>query len=82
MSKTECKDCYCKINAIVTMDVKGQIVLPKDLREKAKLNPNEKLAIVGVEREGEVCCIVLLKADALGSSVKNVLGPVLENALK
>jgi len=64
------------------MDAKGQIVLPKDLREKASFNANEKLAIVGVERKGEVCCIVLLKADALGSSVKNVLGPVFEDALK
>ena len=75
------KEC-CKINAIVTMDAKGQIVLPKDLRERAKLKPNDKLAIVGFERDGEICCIVMLKADALGSSVKNMLGPVFENALK
>ncbi len=82
MSKIECKNCCCNIDAIVTMDAKGQIVLPKDLREKASFNANEKLAIVGVERKGEICCIVLLKADALGSSVKNVLGPVFEDALK
>jgi antitoxin PrlF len=78
MSGKEC----CKIDAIVTMDAKGQIVLPKDLRERAKLKPNDKLAIVGFERDGEICCIVMLKADALGSSVKNMLGPVFENALK
>jgi antitoxin PrlF len=46
------------------------------------LKPNDKLAIVGFERDGEICCIVMLKADALGSSVKNMLGPVFENALK
>jgi len=78
MSGKEC----CKIDAIVTMDAKGQIVLPKDLRERAKLKPNDKLAIVGFERDGEICCIVMLKADALGSSVKNMLWPVFENALK
>lgn len=78
MSGKEC----CKIDAIVTMDAKGQIVLPKDLRERAKLKPNDKLAIVGFERDGEICCIVMLKADALGSSVKKMLGPVFENALK
>jgi antitoxin PrlF len=78
MTEKEC----CKINAIVTIDSKGQIVLPKDLREKAKLKPNDKLALVAFEREGEVCCIVMLKADALGKSVKNMLGPVFENALK
>jgi AbrB family looped-hinge helix DNA binding protein len=78
MSGKEC----CKIDAIVTMDTKGQIVLPKDLRERAKLKPNDKLAIVGFERDGEICCFVMLKADALGSSIKNMLGPVFENALK
>jgi antitoxin PrlF len=75
------KEC-CKIDAIVSIDSKGQIVLPKDLREKAKISSNDKLALVGFERDGEICCIVMLKADALGSSVKNVLGPVFENALK
>jgi len=64
------------------MDAKGQIVLPKDLREKAQLKPNEKIAVVGIERGGEVCCIVMMKADVLGNSVKNMLGPVFENALK
>lgn len=72
----------CKIDSIVTLDSKGQIVLPKDLRERAKLKPNDKLAIIGCEREGEICCIIMLKADALGSTMKNVLGPVLKEAFK
>ncbi len=41
------KEC-CKIDAVVTVDAKGQIVLPKDLRERAKLKPNDKLAIMGL----------------------------------
>ena len=36
----------CKVDAVVTVDSKGQIVLPKDLREKAKLKPNDKLAVI------------------------------------
>jgi antitoxin PrlF len=75
------KEC-CKINAIVTMDSKGQIVLPKDLRDRAHLKPNDKMAIVGFERDGEICCLVMLKTEALGNSVKSMLGPVFENALK
>ncbi len=82
MSSKECGNECCKINAIVTMDAKGQIVLPKDLREKANMKPNDKLAIVGVERDGEICCCIVMKADALGGSVKNMLGPIFENALK
>jgi AbrB family looped-hinge helix DNA binding protein len=69
VGKHEC----CKINAVVTMDAKGQIVLPKDLREKAKLNPGDKLAVIGFERDGDVCCIAI---------VKNMLGPILNEALK
>ena len=68
----------CKVNAIVTMDSKGQIVLPKDLREKAKLKPNDKLAVIGCESEGEICCFMMVKAERFGNSVKNMLGPMLK----
>ncbi len=72
----------CRIDAVVTVDSKGQIVLPKDLREKAKIKPNDKLAIIGFQRENEVCCIVMLKVDALENTVKNMLGPVFKNVFQ
>ena len=78
MSKREC----CKIDAVVTMDAKGQIVLPKDLRERANLNPGDKLAIIGFEHDGNVCCISIVKADTLSNTVKNTLGSILNEALK
>ena len=78
---TSNREC-CKVDAIITVDAKGQMVLPKDLREKAKLKPNDKLAVIGFERDGDVCCMVLMKADALGSTVKNMLGPIFKEALK
>jgi antitoxin PrlF len=73
------KEC-CRIDAVISVDSKGQVVLPKDLREKAKIKPEDKLAVIGFEREGEVCCIIMLKVDALESTVKNMLGPVFRNA--
>ena len=76
MSSKEC----CRIDAVVTVDGKGQIVLPKDLREKANLKPNDKLAIMGLERNGTVCCFVLVKTEALGGTVKNMLGPIFKQA--
>ncbi|MEM2108318.1 MAG: HgcAB-associated protein [Candidatus Bathyarchaeia archaeon] len=72
----------CKIEAVVTVDAKGQIILPKDLREKAKLAPNDKLAVIGCECGGEVCCVVIVKADTLGNQVKKVLGPILQEAFQ
>jgi antitoxin PrlF len=72
----------CKVDAVVTIDSKGQIVLPKDLREKAKLKPSDKLALIGCEREGEVCCIMMVKADDLGKSVRVMLGPMIKEVFK
>lgn len=71
-----------RVDAVVAMDSKGQIVLPKDLREKAKLKPGDKLAIVACEKEGEVCCLVMLKAEGLGEAVTKVLSPALKQIIK
>ncbi len=76
---TNQKEC-CKINAIVTVAAKGQIVLPKALRENANIKPNDKLAIIGMEQGETICCIVLLKADTLGNSVKCMLEPIFNQA--
>jgi antitoxin PrlF len=75
---TCCGDDTCRIDAVITMDQKGQIVLPKDLREKANIKPNEKLAVVACEKDGEVCCIMLVKADRLVGAVTKALGPLLK----
>lgn len=78
MTSREC----CKIDAVVTVDAKGQLVLPKDLRERAKLKPNDKLAVIGCERDGDICCFVIVKAEALGGPVKKMLGPILKGVLE
>jgi antitoxin PrlF len=72
----------CKVDAVVTLDSKGQIVLPKDVRERAKVRNGDKLALIGCERDGEICCIIMVKADKLGNTVKGFLGPMLKEALK
>ncbi len=80
MSKSE--DDTCRIDAVVTMDAKGQIVLPKDLREKANIKPNDKLALVACETNGEVCCITMLKAEKLVGAVTKTLGPLLKSVTR
>lgn len=72
----------CKVDAVVTMDSKGQIVLPKDLREKAKLKPDDKLAVIGCERNGEICCIMMVRAEDLGDTLKIMLKPMLKEIFK
>lgn len=72
----------CKVDAIVTIDSKGQVVLPKDVREKAGIRPGNKLAVIGCRRKGSICCIVMVKAEQLGDSVRSCIGPLLMDAFK
>ncbi|UCF83511.1 MAG: AbrB/MazE/SpoVT family DNA-binding domain-containing protein [Desulfobacteraceae bacterium] len=69
----------CKIDALVTVDGRGQLVLPKELREKAGIKAGDKLAVISLEREGEVCCITLMKADDFAGTVKAMLGPIMKD---
>jgi AbrB family looped-hinge helix DNA binding protein len=78
MSKCECEADSCKINSVISIDAKGQIVLPKDLREKANFSPNDKIAVVTCEKNGEVCCIMMLKADKLQGALTKTLSPLLK----
>ncbi|MBC7253264.1 MAG: AbrB/MazE/SpoVT family DNA-binding domain-containing protein [Actinobacteria bacterium] len=69
----------CRVETLVSVDERGQMVLPKDFRERAGIRAGEKLVLVSLERNGEVCCMVLMKAEELGELVKERLGPVLGN---
>ena len=67
----------CRIDAVVTVDSKGQIVLPKGLRERASFKPNGKIVLISFEKEGEVCCVMMIKAERLGEAVTKTLSPML-----
>ena len=82
MARSGCEGDTCRIDAVISMDVKGQIVLPKDLREKANIKPNDKLAVVACEKNGEVCCIMMIKAEKLVGAVTKTLGPLLRSVTK
>ena len=71
----------CKIEALVSVDDRGQMILPKGLREKAHIRAGDKLAIVSWEKDGRVCCISLTKAEEFTDMVKAVLRPVMKEIL-
>jgi len=83
MGKEEmrCVTC-CKLEALVSIDERGQIVLPKELREKAEIKAGDKLAIVTCEKDEKVCCISLIKAEEFKESIKKAFGPLLEELLR
>jgi AbrB family looped-hinge helix DNA binding protein len=74
------EDC-CKVEAIVGVDERGQMVLPKEVRERAGINAGDKLAVTSWQRNGEVCCITLSRVDDLAEMVKVRLGPVMKGIL-
>lgn len=69
----------CTIESVVTIDERGQMVLPKDVRSRAGIEPGDKVAIVNCVRDGEICCIALMPAKNLDSAVSTILKPVLQN---
>jgi len=67
----------CRVDSIVSVDARGQMVLPKELRARAGINAGDQLAVVTWENDGGVCCISLIRAEEFGELVKQRLGPML-----
>lgn len=88
MSKKEAACCTppreettSKIESVLSVDERGQMILPKDLRTRAGIGPGDKLAVVSHERDGEVCCISLIKVESLTEMVRGVLGPMMKDII-
>ncbi|KAF5083035.1 HgcAB-associated protein HgcC [Methanospirillum purgamenti] len=69
----------CTVESILTIDDRGQMVLPKDVRERAGIKPGDKLALISWEKEGSICCLALMKTENLSGMVKEVLSPILND---
>lgn len=68
----------CTIEAVLGIDDRGQMVLPKDVREKAGIKTGDKLALISWEKDGAVCCLALMKVERLKGAVSDVIGSVLQ----
>lgn len=73
--------CSCRIESMVSVDERGQMVLPKDLREKAGIRPGDRLALISWEKDGNICCITLVKSDEFSGMIKDTLGPIMKDVL-
>jgi antitoxin PrlF len=69
----------CRVEALISVDERGQMVLPKELRERGNIKAGDKLALISWEKDGEVCCLTLIKADNLAERVREFLGPVMRD---
>jgi antitoxin PrlF len=67
----------CKVEALISVDERGQMVLPKEARDKANIHAGDKLALISWEKGGQVGCLSLIKAESLTDMVKDMLGPLM-----
>ena len=63
-----------QVESIITIDERGQMVLPKQTREKAGIRAGDRLALVTWSKEDRVCCLSLIKVEELSEMVKGFLG--------
>jgi len=80
-------DSCCEIEAIVSFDDRGQLVIPKDLRKKFGLKAGDKFALISCMTGGEsgccssedtsLCCLTLVHTGQLKGMVNGALQPML-----
>jgi antitoxin PrlF len=70
----------CIVEAVLSVDERGQMVLPKEVREKAGIRTGDKLALISWARDGKICCLALMKAENLSGMVKDILGPLMQES--
>jgi AbrB family looped-hinge helix DNA binding protein len=72
----------CKVESVISVDDRGQTVLPKEIREKANIRAGDKLAAMSWEKDGKICCISLIKVEEFTEMVKDMLGPMMKEMLE
>jgi antitoxin PrlF len=72
-------DYCCKVESIITIDERGQMILPKEIRKRAGFNAGDKVALLVSENEGKICCITMIPADDLAKQAKDMLGPLVKS---
>ena len=72
----------CGVEAVVTVDARGQIVLPKELRDGAGIATGDKLAVVSLKNGQRLCCLALMKVEELAGTVREILNPVASMLIK
>ena len=72
----------CRVESLVSVDERGQMVLPKEIRDKAKIRAGDKLAVITWEQGGAVYCISLIRIEDITEMVKSMLGPAMKEVLQ
>jgi len=66
-----------QVEAIITIDERGQMVLPKETRAKAGIRAGDKLALVGWRKGDQVCCLSLIKVEEMTEMVGELVNSLM-----
>lgn len=72
----------CQVEAVVSIDERGQMVLPKEVREKANIRAGDKMAVITWGQGETSCCICLIKTEEFTQMLKGVLGPMFKEIIQ
>ncbi len=78
ITKKKIDESCCRVESVISVDNRGQMVLPKEIRDRANIRDGDKLAVLSWEKDGKICCISLIKADNFEGMVKGLLGPMMK----
>jgi antitoxin PrlF len=82
-AKESCgEQCCYQVSSVVTVDARGQTVLPKDVRERLGIAAGEKLAVIIHETTGKPCCFSMIKVNDLSMMVSGPLGKAINEKRK
>ncbi len=72
----------CKVESVISIDDRGQLVLPKEIREKAQIRGGDKFAVISWVKGDTVCCISLVKTEEFTKTIKDIFGPMMKEIFK
>jgi AbrB family looped-hinge helix DNA binding protein len=67
----------CQVEAVLSIDSRGQVVIPKEIRRRANIQDGDKLALVSWMNRDKICCLALIRTDNLSSEVSGVMHSLL-----
>lgn len=70
------------IEAIISCDDRGSLVLPKEIRKRLKIESGEKLALLNIKSEDGDFLLTLIRANSLENLIKNYLTPVMKDIIE
>ncbi len=72
----------CTLESVVTVDERGQMVIPKEVRETAGLKPGDKLAVILWCGTAGSCCLTLIKTEELSDLIREKLSPMIKDLIR